>query len=129
MCCTTAGRRQRACDPRAAFRTRSRFRFRLALTVSSRSNDGTADAILLHDTFLLGFKKQDPNTTILAPSLATTDYGIAVAHGHEDLVRFLNRLLLDMREDGRLEQLYDKHFAGLGAPADMPPLPAPEWID
>jgi polar amino acid transport system substrate-binding protein len=91
--------------------------------------DGTADAILLHDTFLLGFKKQDPNTMILEPSLGTTHYGIAVAYGHEDLVRFLNRLLLDMREDGRLEQLYDAHFTGLGAPEDMPPLPAPAWID
>jgi polar amino acid transport system substrate-binding protein len=91
--------------------------------------EGTADAILLHDTFLLGFKKQDPNTMILEPSLGTTHYGIAVAYGHEDLVRFLNRLLLDMREDGRLEQLYDEHFTGLGAPEDMPPLPAPEWID
>ena len=112
-----------------AFQTRSRFRFRLALTVSWRSNDGDADAILLHDTFLLGFHKQEPNTKTLTPSLGTSDYGIAVAYGHEDLVRFLNRLLLDMREDGRLEQLYDKHFAGLDAPADMPPLPAPEWID
>jgi polar amino acid transport system substrate-binding protein len=91
--------------------------------------DGTADAILLHDTFLLGFANQDPNTTILPLSLDTTEYGIAVAPEHPDFVGFLNRILLDMRENGRLEELYDTHFTGLGAPADLPALPPAEWID
>ena len=93
---------------------------------------GTVDAILLHDTFLLGFEMQDPNTTILAPSLGEQYYGIAVHKGEEDLVRFLNRALVDMRGDSRLQALYEANFAGLYPPGELPPFPAledPEWID
>ena len=92
--------------------------------------NGSVDAILLHDTFLLGFQEQDPNTAILELPFGEQHYGIAIGKSHPELVRFVNRVLLDMRADGRLELLYDEHFAELEeAPETMPVLPPPAWID
>lgn len=90
---------------------------------------GEVDAILLHDTFLLGFQQQDPNTTILEPGLGTQDYGIAVRKDRRDLVRFLNRVIWDLRQSGALQKFYKRNFGPLGAPKAMPPLPDLNWLD
>ena len=51
--------------------------------------DGAVDAISTHATFLLGFQRQDPNTTILAPELNDQPYGIAINQQHPEFVRFV----------------------------------------
>jgi polar amino acid transport system substrate-binding protein len=91
--------------------------------------NGDVDAILLHDTFLLGFHQQDPNTTILEPGLGTQDYGIAVRKDRQDLVRFLNRVIVDLRQSHALETFYTENFGPLDAPVAMPTLPELHWLD
>jgi polar amino acid transport system substrate-binding protein len=91
--------------------------------------DGRVDGILLHDTFLLGFKAQDPNTAILAPSLGTTHYGIAVNAKYPDVVRYLNSFLLEFRNSPRYAELYRDNFGALDPAGSVPALPPPTWID
>lgn len=73
--------------------------------------EGDADAYLGHETFVRGMQEQDPeNTTVLEDSLATQHYGIAMSKQRPDLVRFVNGVLQQMREDGRLDQLYARYL-------------------
>jgi polar amino acid transport system substrate-binding protein len=87
--------------------------------------DGDADAIFTHRTFLLGFAQQDPHTRIIPDELSQQFYGIAVAHEHEDLVRFVNGVLDRMRRDGSLAALA---AVWLGA-ANTTPIPEPNYRD
>jgi polar amino acid transport system substrate-binding protein len=98
--------------------------------------EGEIDAVSTHDTFLLGYQQQDPNTAILAPSFSVQPYGIAVAKDRQDLVRFLNALISQLRDNGVLEQIYRKNFLDCTACVglDVPPslLVAsvePQWRD
>jgi len=72
--------------------------------------DGTVDAILTHETFLLGFLLEDPNTEILPDPISEQHYGIAMPELHQDLVRWVNAELARLRDSGEIEALYDKHF-------------------
>ena len=56
-------------------------------------DEGTVDAITADDTILFGFKAQDRNTRILDPALTTEPYGMIIAKGHPDFVRFVNAVL------------------------------------
>ena len=78
---------------------------------------GVADAYFSHDTFLKGLYDQDPhNLTILPEAIQQQHYGIAIAHGREDLVRFVNALLQQLRDNGTLEEMADKWFGPLHLP-------------
>jgi polar amino acid transport system substrate-binding protein len=85
-------------------------------TVDSRTDclmalqDGAIDAISTDDTFLIGFEQQDPSTTMLDVSLSDQPYSIVVAQQNEEMVRFLNALLLEFESDGTLQALYAKNF-------------------
>ena len=46
-------------------------------------------------------------------------YAIAITKGNDDLVRFVNRVLDQMRDDGSLHQLYVDWLEG-DAPATVP---------
>jgi polar amino acid transport system substrate-binding protein len=66
--------------------------------------DGDADAIFTHRTFLDGFAQQDPRTRILDRQLSEQLYGIAVNRDREDLVRFVNGVLEQLRANGFLAE-------------------------
>jgi polar amino acid transport system substrate-binding protein len=74
---------------------------------------GLVDAITSDDTILEAFERQElnvPRTRLLHLSGDVTEaepYAIAVARGHENLVRFVNRVLEEMRADGSLRSLYE----------------------
>ena len=95
--------------------------------------EGTVDAISTHDTFLLGFEAQDPDTKILEPMLNEQPYGIAIAQDHPEFVRFVNGVLQRLAADGTLQKIYDQHFGPCGDPCDAldDPLPGtqPVWLD
>ena len=63
---------------------------------------GTVDAITSDDTILHSFQAQDPKTTILPDTLSDEPYAIAVRSDREDLLRFVNGVLDQMRADGTL---------------------------
>ena len=80
------------------------------------------DAISTDDVVLLGLAKQDPSLQMVGPSLGTEPYGVGIAKGKEDLVRFVNGALEQMRTDGTWERLYSTWYRPLG-PSPGPPEP------
>ena len=80
------------------------------------------DAISTDDVVLLGLAKQDPSLRVVGDSLGIEPYGVGVAKGKEDLVRFVNGVLAQMRADGTWERLYSTWYSSLG-PSPGPPEP------
>lgn len=85
--------------------------------------EGRVAAIAVDDTFLLGFKAQDPNTKIIGPRLAPEPYGIAMKKGNPEFVRFVNGVLERMRRDGTSKALYHRWFGKSASP------PRPHYSD
>jgi polar amino acid transport system substrate-binding protein len=83
---------------------------------------GQVDAISTDDTVLAGLARQDPNVEVVGPSLAVEPYGIGIKKENEDLVRFVNGALEQMRADGTWERLYQRSLRDLG-PSPGPPPP------
>jgi polar amino acid transport system substrate-binding protein len=88
--------------------------------------DGQVDAITSDDTVLRSFQSQEEETKplptrLLGHPLEAEPYAVAMAKGHEDLVRFVNMVLDDMRRDGTLEGLYQQWLWPNAPPA--PPTP------
>jgi polar amino acid transport system substrate-binding protein len=82
---------------------------------------GQIDAISTDDAILAGFAAQDPNTRLVqTPAISAEPYGIMVAKGSPDLVRFVNGVLERMRSDGTWAAIYGKWLSSLGA-APAPP--------
>jgi polar amino acid transport system substrate-binding protein len=83
---------------------------------------GQVDAISTDDSVLLGLAKQDPNVEVVGQSIAVEPYGVGVKLENEDLVRFVNGVLDQMRSDGTWDRLYNKDLYTLG-PSPGPPAP------
>ena len=88
--------------------------------------DGSADAVLSHDTVLYGLHEQDPDTVILPERIAVQPYGMPIATGHPEFVRFVNALLERLRDDGTLAALDAKW---LGRIRPSPPVPPARYRD
>ena len=86
--------------------------------------EGEVDAITSDDTILRSFQAQErvPHTKLLGTISEGEHepYAIAIERGNEDLVRFVNGVLDQMREDRTLEQLYVKWLGPENAPATPP---------
>jgi polar amino acid transport system substrate-binding protein len=82
---------------------------------------GKVDAISTDDVILTGFAAQDPNVKVVGPRFATLPYGVGVAQQHLDLVRYVNAVLDQMRNNGTWTVLYNRWLSQLG-PA-TPPVP------
>ncbi|HEV7419803.1 MAG TPA: glutamate ABC transporter substrate-binding protein [Mycobacterium sp.] len=83
---------------------------------------GQVDAISTDDAVLAGLKAQDPNLEIGESSIAVEPYGIGIKKENDDLVRFVNGVLEQMRDDGTWQRIYDAHLKTLG-PSPGPPAP------
>ncbi|MEU4805383.1 transporter substrate-binding domain-containing protein [Actinosynnema sp. NPDC023587] len=105
-------------------RRRDPGRALVAVTVSDTSDclmllqRGLVDAVYSDVVILLGYQYQTPGTVLLDyrhPRSVKT--AVAVSGEQPDLVRFVNRVLDDLR-GGRLEAIYDEQFAR--APTKLP---------
>jgi polar amino acid transport system substrate-binding protein len=78
------------------------------------------DAISTDDVVLSGLAAQDPNVELIGASMGIEPYGIGIKKENTDLVRFVNGVLEQMREDGTWERLYAARLRSLG-PSPGPP--------
>jgi polar amino acid transport system substrate-binding protein len=67
--------------------------------------EGTVAAITADDAILLGFRRQDPQTKIVGPSLEREHWGMAVNEHRPGFVRFVNAVLRRLRRDGCLKTI------------------------
>ena len=81
---------------------------------------GQVDAISTDDVVLRGLERQDPTVEVVGPDMSVEPYGVGVKKENSDLVRFVNGVLEQMRDDGTWERLYDAHLRSLG-PSPGPP--------
>jgi polar amino acid transport system substrate-binding protein len=82
---------------------------------------GQVDAISTDDVVLYGLAAQDPNVEVVGSSIGVEPYGVGVKKENEDLIRFVNGVLDDMRVDGTWQRLYDARLKSLG-PSPGPPV-------
>jgi polar amino acid transport system substrate-binding protein len=82
---------------------------------------GQVDAISTDDAVLEGLAKQDPTVDVVGESIAKEPYGVGVKLENSDLVRFVNGVLEQMRDDGTWQRLYDARLQELG-PSPGPPV-------
>lgn len=70
---------------------------------------GEADGVSTDDTVLAGLAAQDPYAQVLKSDFLTQEpYGIGVDRDNPDLVELINKVLEDMRRDGRWQASYDR---------------------
>ena len=83
---------------------------------------GQIDAISTDDVVLKGLARQDPDVDVVGESLGIEPYGVGINQDNDDLVRFVNGALTEIRDDGTWERLYDRWLRSLG-PSPGPPEP------
>jgi polar amino acid transport system substrate-binding protein len=89
---------------------------------------GQVDAISTDDSVLAGLKIQDHLNMEIGPtSLGVEPYGIGIKKENSDLVRFVNGVLEQMRDDGTWERIYQKWLRDLLGPS--PGQPQPRYRD
>lgn len=84
--------------------------------------NGQVDAITGDDTVLAGLAAQDPYAVVPDQKAFTAEpYGLGFNAGDVDLVRFVNRVLADVRSDGEWTTIYNRWLAEALGPAPAPP--------
>jgi polar amino acid transport system substrate-binding protein len=78
------------------------------------------EAVSSDDTVLAGLAAQDPDTEVVGPPFADAPWGVAMALGSTDLVRFINGVLAQIKLDGTWKAIYNRWLGALG-PAPTPP--------
>jgi polar amino acid transport system substrate-binding protein len=84
---------------------------------------GQVDAISTDDTILAGLAAQDPNTRVVGEQISEEPYGIGMNASEVDLVRYVNAVLAQLREDGTWADLYREWLSDALGPAPEPPAP------
>jgi ABC-type amino acid transport substrate-binding protein len=74
---------------------------------------GGCDAVSTDDVLLFGLVATTPGTELRGDPITNEPLGIGIKKGRKDLVEFVNAVLVRMKGDGRLKQLYDRHLKPL----------------
>lgn len=83
---------------------------------------GQIDAISTDASVLQGLQQQDAkNLELVGGSIGKEPYGVGIKRENEDLVRFINGALDQMRGDGTWERLYDTWLLNDLGPSPGPP--------
>lgn len=89
---------------------------------------GEVDAVVTDGALAASQAAQDPTVTLKGDTFTTEFYGVAMKKGADDLVRRVNRILEDYREDGGWKRSYDNWLsATLGSRSDSATPPVPRY--
>jgi polar amino acid transport system substrate-binding protein len=80
------------------------------------------DAISTDDTILLGLNAQDPNAKLLTQSFSPEPYGLGLPKGDAAFTGFVNKVLEEMRSDGRWKKIHHD-WLGKVFPGETPESP------
>jgi len=79
------------------------------------------EAVSTDDSILAGMAKQDPSVHVVGEQFSKEPYAIGIPKGNTDMVRYVNAVLDDIRND-EWDQLYGKWLEPVLGPA-QPPAP------
>lgn len=71
---------------------------------------GDVAAMSTDDTILAGMADQDPNTKVIGDDLSDEPYGIGANKDNIGLLKFVNKTLEDLGDDGVWDDIYDKYL-------------------
>ncbi len=86
-----------------------------------------AAAVASDDVLLAGLAAQDPQAEVVGRSLLNTDYAVGLSPEDPDLVRFVNAVLEDARNDGSLDAINRRWLGEVLQP--LPRVPAARYRD
>ncbi|AIJ26799.1 glutamate ABC transporter substrate-binding protein [Amycolatopsis methanolica] len=67
---------------------------------------GQVDAISTDDVILAGMARQDPNLEVVGEPFTREFYGVGIPRGQDDMVRFVNAVLENVRNGGAWQNTY-----------------------
>jgi polar amino acid transport system substrate-binding protein len=82
---------------------------------------GQVDAVSTDDTILAGMAAQDPTLQVVGDQFTQENYGIGVPKDNEDMVRFVNAVLENIRTSGVWQDSYHRWVEARLGPASPPP--------
>ena len=85
--------------------------FPTAPSVLQELSTGGVDAVILDDAPANRYLNNFNNLKILTGSLSDEQYAIAIKKGNSDLQAKANKVIDDMKKDGRYQKLLDKYFS------------------
>ena len=83
---------------------------------------GRAAATTFDEAIGLSIMKNDPSYKFIGEPLEYNYYGMGIAKGHPEFVKFVNDWLTDIKKSGKWKDLYKKHL-----PGDVPDPPMPPY--
>ncbi|MEV6872576.1 glutamate ABC transporter substrate-binding protein [Amycolatopsis sp. NPDC051128] len=81
---------------------------------------GQVDAVSTDDTILAGMAAQDPTLQVVGEQFTQENYGIGVPKDNEDMVRFVNAVLENIRNSGVWQESYRRWVEARLGPASPP---------
>jgi polar amino acid transport system substrate-binding protein len=81
---------------------------------------GQVDAVSTDDTILAGMAAQDPTLQVVGEPFTQENYGIGVPKDREDMVRYVNAVLENVRTNGAWQDSYRKWVEPSLGPATPP---------
>lgn len=86
---------------------------------------GQVDAILTGYPTAFNLTKYNPSLRYLPESLVNEDTSIAVKKGNDELLKAVDKVITDLKEDGTLKEMTDRWFKTDSTPYEIIDLPVP----
>lgn len=90
---------------------------------------GQIEAVSSTDGVMLGMVRQDRTLHMPGPRFTDEPHGIAMREADQDMVRFVNGVLEQMRRDGTWVALYRKWLDGLDGAGVVPSPPVAQYLE
>ncbi|MFK7692068.1 glutamate ABC transporter substrate-binding protein [Paenibacillus sp. HJGM_3] len=69
---------------------------------------GQGDALTTDNALLYGMAKQDPNYRVVQETFTEEPYGIGMRKNEDELVKLVNSVIKEMKDNGEYDKLYEK---------------------